>query len=113
MALDRAGDPRQAVVHYDAALGAGLDPDLRRECLHGLGSSLRAVGRYSEAVAVLRYGEQEYPDDPGFPVFLAMAEYNDGRCKEAVARLLRLVAGSTGGYEQAVLEYAEDLDRTW
>ena len=113
MALDRAGDPQQALVHYDAALSGELDHGLRRECLHGLGSSLRAVGRYSEAVAVLRYGKQVHPDDVEFPVFLAMAEYNDGRCKDAVTRLLRLVAGRTGGYEPAVLEYAEDLDRTW
>ena len=115
MALDRAGDPDTAVFHYGAALDGGLEPDLRRECLHGLGSSLRAVGRYAEAVEVLQRGCQEYPGHPEFPVFLAMAEYNVGQAGQAVARLLELIAdgASVGGYARAVREYAADLDAVW
>jgi hypothetical protein len=51
-------------------------------------------------------------------VFLAMALYNAGECREAVELLLRNLAETTGdegisAYNRAILFYAGRLDETW
>ena len=115
---DRAGEERQALLHYRAALATGLTPELRRECLHGLGSTLRTLGEYQEAYDVLALGAAQFPDRREFPVFQAMAAYNLGRCHEATSLLLTCLADTTNDpnvarYERAIRLYAQDLDRTW
>jgi hypothetical protein len=51
-------------------------------------------------------------------VFLAMALYNTGECREAVELLLRNLAETTGdegisACKRAILFYAGRLDETW
>jgi tetratricopeptide (TPR) repeat protein len=117
-ALDRAGDEVSAVRHYEAALAGELSPRLRRECLLGLGSTLRSLGRHVEAYDVLTQGREEFPAAGEFPVFMAMAAYNLGRSHEAVTLLLQALVSSSvdsdiQNYAAAIQQYAADLDRTW
>jgi len=116
---DRLGLEAEAVPFYVRALdGSGLTAVERRGVLLGLGSTYRTLGRYAEAVDVLPRGVSEFPDDRAMAVFLAMAQYNAGEAKEAVAGLLTLLAETTADpeiqrYRRAIELYAEDLDRVW
>jgi tetratricopeptide (TPR) repeat protein len=116
---DVLGLEAEAVPFYQRALaGVGLAAGDRRGAFLGLGSTLRALGRYDEAVATLRRGLDETPDDAALRTFLAMALYNTGACREAVATLLVLLAASSADtevrrYRRAIEFYAADLDRSW
>ncbi len=115
---DRRGQEADAVSHYEAALKGHLPADLRRECLLGLGSTLRSLGRYREAFDVLDNGRREFGEAGEFTVFLAMVAYNLQRHHEAVSLLLTALVEYTddpaiAGYAAAIRQYAQDLDRTW
>ena len=115
---DKLGLEREAVPYYEQALELGLGDDDRRNALLGLGSTYRALGRYPESLATLGRGVDDFPDDPGMKVFHAMALYNNGRGKEATQSLLRVIATTPqseplAGYQPAILEYSQDLDRVW
>jgi tetratricopeptide (TPR) repeat protein len=118
-ALDREGRERDALLHYRSALGGeGLAADERRRGLLGLGSTLRALGEYEEAVDVLSAARGEFPDDRAFEPFLALALYNVGRHAEAVELLATCLAETTSdeaiaSYRRALLFYAPRLDETW
>ncbi|WP_306335758.1 tetratricopeptide repeat protein [Streptomyces sp. KL118A] len=115
---DTLGLEAEAVPYYERALdGSGLSDDDRRGALLGLGSTYRILGRYEEAVATLRDGAAEFPDDGGLKTFLAMALYNIGRTHDAMEILLTLLVTTTkdpeiAGYRPAIEEYAKDLDAT-
>ena len=84
----------------------------------GLGSTYRALGEYQRAVEALRSGTTRFPDNRAMQVFLAMALYNAGECREAVELLLQNLAETTGdegisAYKRAILFYAGRLDETW
>ena len=116
---DLLGLEREAVPFYVRALdGDGLSAVERRGAMLGLGSTYRSLGMYSEAVGVLAYGVAEFPDDRALAVFLAMARYNAGEAKEAVAGLLTVLIDTADDpeiqrYRRAITFYAEDLDRVW
>jgi predicted Zn-dependent protease len=98
--------------------GDGLSAVERRGALLGLGSTYRTLGLYPEAVAVLESGATEFPDDRALAVFLAMARYNAGDPKQAVAGLLTLLVETSSDpeiqrYHRAITQYADDLDRVW
>lgn len=117
-ACDRRGEEGAAVGHYRAALAGDLPVALRRECLLGLGSTLRALGRYRESYDVLAQGRAEFPSAAEFPVFQAMAAFNLHRHHEAMTLLLNTVADSVAepaiaGYAPAIRQYAADLHRIW
>ena len=111
-AHDREGREAEAVPHYERALDLGLPAAERRRALVGLGSSLRNVGRAAEAVAVLRRGLRDFPDDAALTVFLALALRSAGEEREAFATLGRLAveAADLGGYERAAAFYLDELD---
>ena len=83
-AHDRAGREAEAIPEYEEALRLGLPDEVERRALLGLGSSLRNVERYDDAV---------------------------GRCEEALGDVLLLVAEQVelGGYERALRAYAGEL----
>ncbi|MER6944542.1 tetratricopeptide repeat protein [Nonomuraea sp. NPDC000554] len=110
---DALGLEAEAVPFYERALAdKGLDD--RLGAFTGLGSTLRVLGRYREALETFTRGLEEFPGDPGLRTFMAMALYNEGRAREAVGSLLKLLAesGQVGGYRRAVEYYAENLDET-
>lgn len=118
-AHDVLGREAEAVPYYEKALAAGPDglgAEERRGAFLGLGSTYRVLGRYEEAVATLRRGTEEYPDDGSLRTFLAMALYNTGRHHDSTRILLHLLAKTSGDpfvreYREAIAHYAEDLDR--
>ncbi|MEU1619255.1 tetratricopeptide repeat protein [Streptomyces sp. NPDC005722] len=117
-AHDVLGLEAEAVPFYEQALrGTGLSEDDRRGALLGLGSTYRILGRYDEAVRLLRAAMMDFPRDGALRTFLAMALYNTGGHREAMRILLTLLAESStdpdvARYRQAVAYYAEDLDAT-
>ncbi|MGH3087008.1 MAG: tetratricopeptide repeat protein [Rubrobacteraceae bacterium] len=115
--FDVRGMEREAVSHYRDALESGFS-DGRSGAYIGLGSSLRALGEYEEAVETLRRGASEFPEDRAMKVFLAMALYNVGECREAVEILLDNLAETssdekTRAYKDALIFYASRLDKVW
>ncbi|MFI1286710.1 tetratricopeptide repeat protein [Streptomyces sp. NPDC020858] len=121
-AHDVLGLEAEAVPFYERALkapgpGSGLSPEDRRGALLGLGSTLRVLGRYEEAVATLRGAAEEFPDDGALRTFLAMALFNTGEHHESARLLLNLVAATSDDpsvrrYRRAIEYYARDLDET-
>ncbi|MEU8246417.1 tetratricopeptide repeat protein [Nonomuraea sp. NPDC048916] len=112
---DALGLESEAVPFYERALaGEGLAAGDRLGAFTGLGSTLRVLGRFGEALAVFERGLAEFPDDPGLRVFKAMALYNSGQAREAVGTLLKVLAAAeqVGGYRRAVEYYADHLDET-
>ncbi|WP_327270448.1 tetratricopeptide repeat protein [Streptomyces sp. NBC_01218] len=117
-AHDVLGLEAEAVPYYERALSAGkLGDEDRLGALIGLGSTYRVLGRYGQAVEVLRRGVADFPADGALRTFLAMALYNTGEHHEAMELLLRVVATtsedpSVRRYRTAVEHYASGLDET-
>ncbi|MFF8276059.1 tetratricopeptide repeat protein [Streptomyces lateritius] len=120
-AHDVLGLEAEAVPFYERALdGTGasaLSTDDRRGALLGLGSTYRVLGRYERAVATLRRGAEEFPDDGALRTFLAMALFNTGDHHESTRLLLNLLAATSDDpdvrrYRPAIEYYARDLNET-
>ncbi|WP_406099533.1 tetratricopeptide repeat protein [Streptomyces sp. NBC_01013] len=117
-AHDSLGLEAQAVPFYERALdGTGLTDEDRHGAFLGLGSTLRVLGRYEEAGAVLRRGLAEFTDDAALRTFLAMTLYNLGEAREAVSTLLKVTAATAAdsrirAYRPAIEHYADHLDET-
>jgi hypothetical protein len=111
MAFDREGHEAEAIPHYERAISAGLEDELLQKAMLGLGSSLRNVDRMDDSVRVLEDAVQRFPDHQALPVFLAFSLWSAGRGAEALALLARRL-GDGSGYERAIGEYAEDIERS-
>lgn len=108
---DREGFEAEAIPHYEKAISAGLSGEQLEKALLGLGSSLRNVDRVEESVAVLEDACRRFPDHQALPVFLAFSLWSAGRKGEALALLARKL-GEGSGYERAVREYADAIERS-
>jgi tetratricopeptide (TPR) repeat protein len=108
---DRDGAEAEAIPHYERAIAAGLSGEQLETALLGLGSSLRNVGRVDESVSVLEDACRRFPDHQALPVFLAFSLWSAGRRSEALALLARR-AGEGSGYERAIREYADGIERS-
>jgi tetratricopeptide (TPR) repeat protein len=108
---DREGFEAEAIPHYEQAIAAGLSGEQLEKALLGLGSSLRNVDRLDESVAVLEDACRRFPDHQALPVFLAFSLWSAGRKGEALALLTRRL-GEGSGYERAIREYADDIERS-
>jgi tetratricopeptide (TPR) repeat protein len=108
---DREGFEAEAIPHYEQAIAAGLSGEQLEKALLGLGSSLRNVDRLDESVAVLEDACRRFPDHQALPVFLAFSLWSAGRKGEALALLSRRL-GEGSGYERAIREYADDIERS-
>lgn len=116
--FDVEGRELDAVFHYQSALTGGLLSLDRYDALFGLASTLRSLGRYSDALTYFEQALSEYPNAIEIQPFYAMCLYNLGRNKEAVQLLLELLVFSTSrdeikAYSKAISLYAKDLDRVW
>ena len=115
---DSMGLEEEAVPHYEAALAGELTDEERRAAYLGLGSTYRTLGRDADSERTLREGIERFPAFTALRVFLSLTEYNRGRPREAVARLVEVLLETTTDpsikrYERALSAYAEDLDRSW
>ncbi|MCP4421130.1 MAG: tetratricopeptide repeat protein [Chloroflexi bacterium] len=105
---DVLGEEKEAIPYYQKAIVAGLDGDDLQECLVCLGSSLRNVGNFDEAIEVLEEATEHFPENNSGKAFLALAYYSDGREDEAVKLLLELLLNTTK--DKDILAYADPLD---
>jgi tetratricopeptide (TPR) repeat protein len=115
---DFLGEEASAVAYYRAALLGQLSEENLRGAYLGLGSTYRALGRYSEAEATLREGLELFPDANEIKAFLAMTLHNLGQSKAAVECLLTVLAQTSGdsdiqAYQRAIVLYAQDIERIW
>jgi hypothetical protein len=111
MAFDRDGLEAEAIPHYEQAIAAGLSGEQLAKALLGLGSSLRNIDRVEESVSVLEDACRRFPDHQAMAVFLAFSLWSAGRRGEALALLARR-AGEGTGYERAIREYADYVERS-
>jgi tetratricopeptide (TPR) repeat protein len=111
-AHDRAGREEEAILSYEKALELGLPDPVRQQALLGLGSSYRSVLRHADAIAVLRGGVAEYPDDHALAVFLALALWSGGSEREAMQAIGRVAVETADlrGYGRAASRYLAQLD---
>lgn len=117
-AYDSIGREADAIPHYEKAIALGLDGDDRLHAYIGLGSSQRALGRYTDAATTLDTCLGEFPDSYAAQTFRAMAQYNEGDAKGAFESLLDLHARTCGdeavrGYRGALQLYAEDIEAVY
>ncbi len=113
-ALDYAGREAEAAPAYEQAFSAGLSGNDLRLGLIQYGSTLRNLGRFDEAVAVLRRADEQFPGHDSVAAFLALALTSAGRGHEAVARLIILALDRIGSedleaYQWALRNYAAEL----
>ncbi|UYO95847.1 tetratricopeptide repeat protein [Microbacterium sp. M28] len=99
-ARDSAGREAEAVALYRRALALGLDEEHRPQAVIQLASSLRNIGAFDEALALIEAETQEHPD----------SSY-----REAVAVVHALVLASAGaparGLSVALLALIPHLPR--
>ncbi|MBL8161349.1 MAG: tetratricopeptide repeat protein [Anaerolineae bacterium] len=112
-AFDFAGQEAEAIPHYRRALAMGLDGDYLPRLYVQLGSSLRNVGAFDEAVALLDEGIARFPDMPALRVFRAYALESAGRSKAAITELLELAiryvqTPDMQGYARAIRYYTDE-----
>lgn len=113
-AYDWMGREAEAIPHYEAAIGGGLSGDRERRARIQLGSSLRNVGRPDDAVSTLEQVTRDHPDSAFAECLLALSLADAGRPREAVARLIDLVARTAVDddadvYRAALQRYAKTL----
>lgn len=108
----------EAVPFYMRALELGLAEEERLGAYLGLGSTLRALGRYAEAKQVLDEAILDFPKRRELQVFLAMVHFNQQAYSEAMEILLKQLAETSNdpgiqGYKKAILFYSDKLDQIW
>lgn len=113
-ALDYQGRETEAVAPYRRAQALGLSGDDSPRLYVQLGSTLRNIGKFDEAVRFLAEGQHRFPDHAGIRVFHALALLSAGRCPEAAVALLDLILANAGGidldgYERALRAYTDEL----
>ena len=111
-AYDSAGHEAEAVTYYRRALALGLPEDALPKVAVQLGSSLRNIGEYAEAVAILEQAAARFPENHAVRAFLALALFSAGRQAEALAVMLRMTVETPGFYERyhrSLRQYADML----
>lgn len=112
-AHDFAGYEAEAIPIYREAMGLGLTDDILRRAYVQLGSSLRNVGQYEEAIQVLSEGLARFPNFSPLRIFRAFALVSSGQCKDAVVELLETLLAhpdALGGYGRAIRYYTDDIN---
>jgi tetratricopeptide (TPR) repeat protein len=105
--FDAAGREDEAIQPYRRSLERGLRRDNIPRALLQLGSSLRNVGAYEEAVRTLSEGRGRFPDYVPVRFFLALALYDAGRHREALVESLELAL--SGPDRAEMQEYARAM----
>jgi tetratricopeptide (TPR) repeat protein len=113
-AHDFAGYEAEAVPFYRQAIALGLSADDMLKVTLQLGSSLRNIGAYDEALAVLRAGCERWPQHRALGAFYALALHSAGQQAAALAHMLHITLDAPGFYERYTASlrfYAEDLTK--
>ncbi|UYM03701.1 tetratricopeptide repeat protein [Solicola gregarius] len=107
-AHDFCGDEATAIGLYERALRGELDDARRQQAVIQLASSLRIVGRASEAVAVLESHTFDATYAPAAQGFSALAQRDAGHPTEAVRTAVRALATTRPAYANALETYADE-----
>lgn len=115
---DNQGREQEAIPHYQAALSGELSATERFDALFGLACTYRSLGDYATALGYFEQTLAEYPAALEVQPFYAICLYNLGRHQEATALLLTLLVSTTQhpeiqNYQNALLLYANNLDKKW
>lgn len=115
---DSIGRERDAIPYYQRVLEADPSDAVLVDAGIGLGSSLRSLGEFEQAITVLERVVERRPDNRAAETFLAMARFNAGQQQEAFETVLRILADSSSdqdirAYNGALKFYAEDIAATW
>jgi len=115
---DYLGREAEAIPFYLAAISGRLSDKHLRSAYLGLGSTYRTLGQYQSAERTLREGLAQFPEAAELKTFLAMALHNLGKSKQAVELLLSVLADTSAdehvrGLREAILFYAQDIERSW
>ncbi len=110
-AFDRAGREQEALAPYRQAMALGLAGNDLRGAYVGLGSTLRNVGAYAEAIEVLDAGIALFPGYAPLPIFRALACCSAGQERNAVLHLIEFLLehGDLDGYDTAIRYYVDEL----
>jgi hypothetical protein len=111
-ARDAAGQEAAAEPLYRAALEAGLDETVRPQAVIQLASTLRNLGRATEAIGMLRAEIDREPPSPlraEATAFLALSMASAGDPRGAAATALAALAPHLSRYGRAVAWYAREL----
>lgn len=116
-AYDAAGEDARAVPLYEQALARGLGEPWRHRLLIQLASTLRNLGRTTQALAALEMVLADHPDSLGARAFRALVLHDLGRSDEAVADLVATIARASVDpdverYRRALSHYAQALDHS-
>lgn len=120
--LDYMDHEAEAMVAYERAFALGVErlaPDDQPRIYIQAGSTLRNLGRFDEARALLEEGRARFPAVRALPVFLALVEVSAGRDRQAVDLLFEaILAGGNGDdsiarYTRALTHYANELRASW
>lgn len=103
---DMLGDEHAAIPHYRAAIDAGLYPERQGYAAIQLASTLRNVGRFEEAVALLESLRTDERLGAAARAFLALAIHDLGRRSDALRIVLADHAPNVPLYGRALSEYA-------
>ena len=106
---DFLGLELEAIPIYKQALHSGLDGLKREKAVIQLASSLRNVGKPSEAVALLESATFSVETEGAAKAFLALAHLDAGNPSKAMSLALLEFYPSGGLYERSIKFYATDL----
>lgn len=112
-ARDYAGREAEAEPRYREALDAGLPDPLRSRAIIQLASTLRNLGRAEEAADLLRAEFADAPDHPladAAAAFQALALFDAGAPRAALATALRALAPHLPAYSRSIEFYADELN---
>lgn len=111
-ARDSAGRPAEAVALYRRALALGLDGEHRPQCVIQMASSLRNLGEYDEALAVIRAEAELAPDGPyrdAVACVHALILASAGRPAEGLSVALLALVPHLPRYHRSMTAYAHEI----
>ena len=114
-ARDSAGRPAEAVALYRRALALGLDEEHRPQCVIQLASSLRNLGEYDDALAVIRAEEQLSADGPyrdAVAAVHALILASAGRPAQGLSVALLALVPHLPRYHRSMTAYAHEIAET-
>ncbi|MBP5802676.1 tetratricopeptide repeat protein [Microbacterium maritypicum] len=111
-ARDSAGRPAEAVVLYRRALALGLDEEHRPQCVIQMASSLRNLGEYDDALAVIRAEEELAADGPyrdAIACVHALILASAGRPAQGLSVALLALVPHLPRYHRSMTAYAHEI----
>lgn len=111
-ARDSAGRPAEAVVLYRRALALGLDEEHRPQCVIQMASSLRNLGEYDDALAVIRAEEELSADGPyrdAIACVHALILASAGRPAQGLSVALLALVPHLPRYHRSMTAYAREI----